>query len=120
MLPLLALQWRSRLAFLGAGYALVLMLAVTWQSSTGLVRTILKVPLTWIFPVYQLLTLAALWAWDREVRWMKDNGWGWGLVLVIGICGPWALALISLRAGLCSVMPIPAIRPTTTCRARSR
>lgn len=69
MLPLLALQWRSRLAFLGAGYALVLMLAVTWQSSTGLVRTILKVPLTWIFPVYQLLTLAALgWLALRQLR----------------------------------------------------
>ncbi|MDB5472519.1 MAG: 4-amino-4-deoxy-L-arabinose transferase [Caulobacter sp.] len=40
-----------------------------------------------------LLTLAALWAWDREVRWMKDIGWGWGLVLILGICGPWALAI---------------------------
>lgn len=40
-----------------------------------------------------LLTLAALWAADRQVRWMKDIGWGWGLVLILAICGPWALAI---------------------------
>lgn len=40
-----------------------------------------------------LLTLGALWAWDREARWMKDIGWGWGLVLILAICGPWALAI---------------------------
>ncbi len=39
------------------------------------------------------LTLAALWIADRQVRWMKDIGWGWGLVLILGICGPWALAI---------------------------
>ncbi|WGM38258.1 glycosyltransferase family 39 protein [Caulobacter sp. NIBR1757] len=40
-----------------------------------------------------LLTLAALWASDRQARWMKDIGWGWGLVLILAICGPWALAI---------------------------
>ena len=40
-----------------------------------------------------LLTLAALWASDRKASWMKDIGWGWGLVLILGICGPWALAI---------------------------
>ncbi|MBX3479711.1 MAG: glycosyltransferase family 39 protein [Caulobacter sp.] len=40
-----------------------------------------------------LLTLAALWAWDRDARWMKHIGWGWGLVLVLAVCGPWALAI---------------------------
>ena len=69
MLPLLALQWRSRLAFLGVGYAMVLTMAVTWQGSTGLVRTILRVPLNWIFPVYQLLTVVALcWLALRQLR----------------------------------------------------
>ncbi|GAC1366389.1 MAG: hypothetical protein NVSMB32_10640 [Actinomycetota bacterium] len=69
MMPLLALQWRSRLAFLGAAYALVLMLAETWQSSDGLVRTLFKVPLSTIFPLYQLLSLAALvWLAVRALR----------------------------------------------------
>ncbi len=40
-----------------------------------------------------LLALAALWAWDREARWMKDIGWGWGLVLILAICGPWGVAI---------------------------
>ena len=40
-----------------------------------------------------LLTLAALWAADRKATWMKDIGWGWGLVLILAICGPWALAI---------------------------
>ncbi|RYF94629.1 MAG: glycosyltransferase family 39 protein [Caulobacteraceae bacterium] len=40
-----------------------------------------------------LLALAALWAWDRQARWMKDIGWGWGLVLILAICGPWAVAI---------------------------
>jgi 4-amino-4-deoxy-L-arabinose transferase-like glycosyltransferase len=26
------------------------------------------------------LTLLALWAWDRDARWMKSIGWGWGLL----------------------------------------
>ena len=40
-----------------------------------------------------LLTLAALWAWDRDAKWMKSIGWGWGLVLILAICGPWAVAI---------------------------
>jgi 4-amino-4-deoxy-L-arabinose transferase-like glycosyltransferase len=39
------------------------------------------------------LTLLALWAWDRDARWMKSIGWGWGLLLVLAVFGPWALAI---------------------------
>ena len=39
------------------------------------------------------LTLVALGLWDRQWRWMKDLGWGWGLVLTALAIGPWALAV---------------------------
>jgi 4-amino-4-deoxy-L-arabinose transferase-like glycosyltransferase len=39
------------------------------------------------------LALVALWIADRDAKWMKQIGWGWGLVLVLAICGPWALAI---------------------------
>ena len=31
--------------------------------------------------------------WDRDIRWMKRLGWGWGLPLVALIVGPWAIAI---------------------------
>ncbi len=31
--------------------------------------------------------------WDRDVRWMRRLGWGWGLPLVALIVGPWAIAI---------------------------
>jgi len=39
------------------------------------------------------LTLAALGLWDRQWRWMKDLGWGWGLVITALAVGPWAMAV---------------------------
>lgn len=39
------------------------------------------------------LTLVALGVWDRQWRWMKDIGWGWGLLLTALAIGPWALAV---------------------------
>lgn len=39
------------------------------------------------------LTLVALGVWDRQWRWMKDIGWGWGLVLTALAVGPWAMAV---------------------------
>ncbi|MFO1014673.1 MAG: glycosyltransferase family 39 protein [Caulobacteraceae bacterium] len=44
-------------------------------------------------PMVMALTLAALWLWDRKASWMKDIGWGWGLVIILGLVGPWALAI---------------------------
>ena len=37
--------------------------------------------------------LLALWAWDRDARWMRDLGWWGGLGLVLLVCGPWAAAV---------------------------
>jgi 4-amino-4-deoxy-L-arabinose transferase-like glycosyltransferase len=37
--------------------------------------------------------ILALSAWDRDFRWLKPLGWGWGLALVALIVGPWALAI---------------------------
>jgi 4-amino-4-deoxy-L-arabinose transferase-like glycosyltransferase len=31
--------------------------------------------------------------WDRDIKWMKRLGWGWGLPLVALIVGPWAIAI---------------------------
>ncbi len=41
-----------------------------------------------IAPAMLLLSL-----WDRDVKWMKRLGWGWGLPLVALIVGPWAIAI---------------------------
>ncbi|CAN5296595.1 phospholipid carrier-dependent glycosyltransferase [soil metagenome] len=37
--------------------------------------------------------MAALSIWDRDLRWMKRLGWGWGLPLVALLVGPWAIAI---------------------------
>jgi 4-amino-4-deoxy-L-arabinose transferase-like glycosyltransferase len=39
------------------------------------------------------LSIAALWAWDRKAPWLKDLGWGWGLILTAAIVLPWATAI---------------------------
>ena len=31
--------------------------------------------------------------WDRNARWLRRLGWGWGLPLLLLIVGPWALAI---------------------------
>ncbi|HMC07782.1 MAG TPA: glycosyltransferase 87 family protein, partial [Actinomycetota bacterium] len=59
-LPVLATQWRSRIAFLGAGYSVLLLLGDAWLNSGGLLKTILRLPLATAFPLFQLLALAAL------------------------------------------------------------
>ncbi|WP_125255191.1 ArnT family glycosyltransferase [Brevundimonas fluminis] len=35
----------------------------------------------------------ALCLWDRDARWVRRLGWGWGLPMVALIVGPWALAV---------------------------
>ena len=37
--------------------------------------------------------------WDRDVRWMRRLGWGWGLPLVALIVGPWAIAITIVSDG---------------------
>lgn len=41
-----------------------------------------------IAPAMLMLSL-----WDRDVKWMRRLGWGWGLPLVALIVGPWAIAI---------------------------
>ncbi len=52
--------------------------------------TLVKGP---VGPVVVILTVAALWAWDRKATWLKEIGWGWGLVLFFAVVGPWAVAI---------------------------
>ena len=44
-------------------------------------------------PMVVLLAVLALWAADREARWVRRLSWTWGLVLVAAIVGPWAMAI---------------------------
>ncbi|HEV2081438.1 MAG TPA: glycosyltransferase family 39 protein [Brevundimonas sp.] len=37
--------------------------------------------------------VVALCLWDRDARWVRRLGWGWGLPMVALIVGPWALAV---------------------------
>ena len=46
-----------------------------------------------IGPMVVLLTLLALWAADRSLSWARTLGWGWGLVFVAAVVGPWAMAI---------------------------
>jgi len=46
-----------------------------------------------IGPMIVATTLLTLWAWDRKIRWARHMGWGWGLILVALICGPWIMAI---------------------------
>lgn len=46
-----------------------------------------------IGPMILATTLLTLWAWDRRIRWARHMGWGWGLILVALICGPWIMAI---------------------------
>lgn len=37
--------------------------------------------------------MIALSIWDRDAKWLRRLGWGWGLPLVALIVGPWAIAV---------------------------
>jgi 4-amino-4-deoxy-L-arabinose transferase-like glycosyltransferase len=41
----------------------------------------------------------ALCLWDRDARWVRRLGWGWGLPMVALIVGPWALAVTIVTDG---------------------
>jgi len=51
---------------------------------------LVKGPISLIVIVPAVLTLSL---WDRDIRWLRPLGWGWGLALVALIVGPWALAI---------------------------
>jgi 4-amino-4-deoxy-L-arabinose transferase-like glycosyltransferase len=40
-----------------------------------------------------VLSVVALWIWDRKAPWLKDLGWGWGLTLMAAIILPWAMMI---------------------------
>jgi 4-amino-4-deoxy-L-arabinose transferase-like glycosyltransferase len=40
-----------------------------------------------------MLSIAALWIWDRKAPWLKHLGWGWGLTLAAAIVLPWAMMI---------------------------
>lgn len=44
-------------------------------------------------PLIMAMTLITLGIWDRKWLWMKNLGFGWGLILVLALCGPWAVAI---------------------------
>ncbi len=37
--------------------------------------------------------VVALWASDRATPWLKTLGWGWGVLVVAGMIGPWLAAI---------------------------
>ncbi len=68
---------------------------VTWRTKLlfwlGVaVAALVKGP---VGPLVALLTILALWAWDRRIGWVKTLGWSWGPLLVLAIVGPWAWAI---------------------------
>ncbi len=44
-------------------------------------------------PMVVGLALISLMIADRNVRWVGRLSWGWGLLLVLAVVGPWALAI---------------------------
>jgi 4-amino-4-deoxy-L-arabinose transferase-like glycosyltransferase len=40
-----------------------------------------------------IMAALALWAWDRKGAWLKDLGWGWGLILFAGVVLPWTMMI---------------------------
>jgi 4-amino-4-deoxy-L-arabinose transferase-like glycosyltransferase len=46
-----------------------------------------------IGPLVAALTLIALCLWERRARWLASLGWGWGLILMAVVVGPWAMAI---------------------------
>jgi 4-amino-4-deoxy-L-arabinose transferase-like glycosyltransferase len=52
-----------------------------------------------IGPMIAGLALLTLWAWDRNLRWTRGIGWWWGLVAVLAVAGPWALAITIVTDG---------------------
>ena len=72
--PGVATSWRTRFCF-WAGMA---------------VAVIDKGP---IGPMVALLAGLALWASDRSAPWARRMSWAWGLILVLAVAGPWAVAI---------------------------
>ncbi|ESQ74387.1 glycosyltransferase family 39 protein [Asticcacaulis sp. AC402] len=51
---------------------------------------LVKGPVAFLIIVLPILTL---WGWDRRITWLRHLNIGWGLILCLAICGPWAVAI---------------------------
>lgn len=40
-----------------------------------------------------VLSVIALWIWDRKAAWIKDLGWGWGVTVLAAVVLPWAMMI---------------------------
>ncbi len=64
----------------------------------GLIAAFLiKGPVVLAFAGLAGITLIAL---DRKVRWLAKLGWGWGLIALAAIAGPWLVAITVATDGL--------------------
>ncbi len=52
-----------------------------------------------IGPMVAGLTLVALALWDRDLGWIKRLSWIWGLLIVVAVVGPWAMAITVTEPG---------------------
>ena len=50
-------------------------------------------------PLVALMAGLMLWAWDRKAPWARTLGWGWGVVILAGVIGPWAAAITVVTDG---------------------
>ncbi|HEY5009328.1 MAG TPA: glycosyltransferase family 39 protein [Caulobacteraceae bacterium] len=46
-----------------------------------------------VAPMIAVLALGGLALWDRGAPWARSLGWTWGIVLIVAIAGPWAVAI---------------------------
>ncbi len=46
-----------------------------------------------IGPMIVVLAVLALAAWERRLAWLSSLGWGWGLIILFAVVGPWAMAI---------------------------
>jgi 4-amino-4-deoxy-L-arabinose transferase-like glycosyltransferase len=46
-----------------------------------------------IGPMIAVLAVLALAVWDRQARWLRGLGWGWGLIFLAAVLLPWAVAI---------------------------
>lgn len=52
-----------------------------------------------IGPLILATTVICLVLWDRRARWLGCLNWGWGLILLVLLCGPWMVAITITTGG---------------------
>ncbi len=46
-----------------------------------------------VAPMIAVLALGGLALWDRGAPWARSLGWTWGILLIVAVAGPWAMAI---------------------------